>query len=183
MTLFGIFGRKQKEQPADTTPDISEDLFIEKNGNGVANGRTNGQHSPASQGIDAVHAFLKQDYESDGYGDAITNPDDTYKKENLEIIRHKLEIELKTAEKYYREALAQVDLFINVNSRSGLIDLVQQLETKRMVIEDQVKELAEIRDNLAENKGISQTPFLSYNKGFLRGLTAVTIARALENKI
>ena len=45
--------------------------------------------------IDLIYSFLKEDYETKGYDDALANPDVSYKEMNKSMIRSNLEIKFR----------------------------------------------------------------------------------------
>ena len=91
MGVFDFFRRKQ----AVVEPIIEQDVLVnetneEKPVNNIVT-ITYGTGKP----IDLIYNFLKDDYESKGYDDALTNPDTSYKEMNKSMIKSSLEIKFK----------------------------------------------------------------------------------------
>ena len=125
--------------------------------------------------IDLIYNFLKDDYESKGYDDALTNPDSSYKEMNKAIIKSSLEVKFKQVRRRYQDDLRTIDFHINSRKEAGLIELVKELETKKEILLQHVKEL-----NTMEQDFIDEAPYMmgmlfSYERGFLRGLAALSL--------
>ena len=125
--------------------------------------------------IDLIYNFLKDDYESKGYDDSLTNPDTSYKEMNKSMIRSSLEIKFKQVHRKYEDDLRTIDFHINSRKEAGLVELVKELETKKEILLQHVKEL-----NTMEQDFINEAPYMmgmlfSYERGFLRGLAALSL--------
>jgi hypothetical protein len=93
MGLFKFFSKKNQENQVETINqlvEIKKDLFIDES-DPVENS-TNLISSNGVSGIDAIYNFLQSDYESRGYNDALTNPDDSYRSDNISLLRQDLSI-------------------------------------------------------------------------------------------
>ena len=125
--------------------------------------------------IDLIYNFLKDDYESKGYDDALTNPDSSYKEMNKAMIKSSLEVKFKQVRRRYEDDLRTIDFHINSRKEAGLIELVKELETKKEILLQHVKEL-----NTMEQDFMNEAPYMmgmlfSYERGFLRGLAALSL--------
>ena len=125
--------------------------------------------------IDLIYNFLKDDYESKGYDDALTNPDSSYKEMNKAMIKSSLEVKFKQVRRRYEDDLRTIDFHINSIKEAGLIELVKELETKKEILLQHVKEL-----NTMEQDFLNEAPYMmgmlySYERGFLRGLAALSL--------
>ena len=125
--------------------------------------------------IDLIYNFLKDDYESKGYDDALTNPDSSYKEMNKAMIKSSLEVKFKQVRRRYEDDLRTIDFHINSRKEAGLIELVKELETKKEILLQHVKEL-----NTMEKDFMDEAPYMmgmlySYERGFLRGLAALSL--------
>ena len=125
--------------------------------------------------IDLIYNFLKDDYESKGYDDALTNPDSSYKEMNKAMIKSSLEVKFKQVRRRYEDDLRTIDFHINSRKEAGLIELVKELETKKEILLQHVKEL-----NTMEQDFLNEAPYMmgmlfSYERGFLRGLAALSL--------
>jgi hypothetical protein len=124
--------------------------------------------------IDIIYGFLRKDYESKAYQDALTNPDRSYKEINLAAMRSTLEQRLRQVLRKYDDMLHQVNLHIRLRSAAGLIDLVEQLESVKGVYERHVEELKTMRGDLDDDRPYMTGIFKSYEIGFTRGLASLS---------
>jgi hypothetical protein len=136
-----------------------------------------------SSGIDAVYSFLQDDYESKGYSDALTNPDESYKKDNIRLIKLDLKILIQKASTYYEDLSVELDMHIATRGRAGLIDLVQELEMRKRMVADHKAKVEQIQADIEKEDGMSQRIILSYQRGFMRGLSALSQSKVLNKKI
>ena len=80
MGLFSKFRKTNQESPAKITDDPEVVL------KGIPASQLNSVSANGTKGLDAIYVFLQYDYESRGYNDALTNPDDSYKSDNIKLI-------------------------------------------------------------------------------------------------
>ena len=171
MGVFDFFRRKQTiVEPIEEQNVLVEETNEEKPVNNVVT-ITYG----TGKAIDLIYNFLKDDYESKGYDDALTNPDSSYKEMNKAMIKSSLEVKFKQVRRRYQDDLRTIDFHINSRKEAGLIELVKELETKKEILLQHVKEL-----NTMEQDFIDEAPYMmgmlfSYERGFLRGLAALSL--------
>ena len=172
MGVFDFFRRKPVlvEEPTIEQNVLVEETNEEKPVNNVVT-ITYG----TGKAIDLIYNFLKDDYESKGYDDALTNPDSSYKEMNKAMIKSSLEVKFKQVRRRYQDDLRTIDFHINSRKEAGLIELVKELETKKEILLQHVKEL-----NTMEQDFIDEAPYMmgmlfSYERGFLRGLAALSL--------
>lgn len=189
MGLFSIFNKKQPEtkylenNPGLGTPlpEIPRNIFIEELET-EENGATDEAANNAT-GIEIIYNFLQGDYESKGYGDALTNSDDSYKTDNIKLIKLDLQILIRKVNTYYEDIRTNIESHITTRSRSGLMDLVQDLEAQKMKIEEHIATIQQIKDEIESETGLSYRVILSYQRGFMRGLTALTQTQVFDKKL
>ena len=171
MGVFDFFRRKQAiVEPIEEQNVLVEETNEEKPVNNVVT-ITYG----TGKAIDLIYNFLKDDYESKGYDDALTNPDSSYKEMNKAMIKSSLEVKFKQVRRRYEDDLRTIDFHINSRKEAGLIELVKELETKKEILLQHVKEL-----NTMEQDFMNEAPYMmgmlfSYERGFLRGLAALSL--------
>lgn len=139
--------------------------------------------SDLNRGLEQIYSFLQADYEGKGYNDALVNPDDSYKSDNIRLIKLDLQILIDKTTTYYDNLLSELSLHIVTRSRAGLIDLVQELESRKKLIEDYKQKIKIITDNTNDENGMCQRIILSYQRGFMRGLSAITHLNVLNKKL
>jgi hypothetical protein len=156
-------------------PEIQGDKIIEKND-------PLKDSSGMVRGINEIYAFLETDFESKGYHDALINPDDSYRRDNLKLLKHDLIILLQKVTTYYEDLLRDIGFHINSRERAGLIDLVEELKFRQQGVEVHLTKVSEIRKEMNDNTGVSERIMLSYQKGFMRGLSAISQSNVLTKE-
>jgi hypothetical protein len=64
-----------------------------------------------------------------------------------------------------------------------LVDLVQELDSRKKLVEEYKGKLKDIKDSMDSENGMCQRIILSYQRGFMRGLSAITQSNVLNKKI
>lgn len=182
MGIFSLFKKHGQENPdinnnanrlellSKDKPEIPKDKFIENNEYGTV------------RGINEIYAFLQADFESKGYHDAWINPDDSYKRDNIVLLKHDLMILLQKVAIYYEDLLRDIGFHINSRERAGLLDLVEELKFRQKGVEVHLIKVSEIRKEVNENAGVYERIMLSYQKGFMRGLSAISQSNVLTKE-
>jgi len=161
-------------------PDIPKELFSDgqfklQQGSLAASGLGNG--------MEQIYSFLQADYESKGYSDALVNPDNSYKTDNIRLMQLDLKILIDKTNTYYENLISELNLHIVIRSRAGLLDLVHELENRKLLVEDHQRKLIELRSGMDDDNGMCQRIILSYQRGFMKGLSALTQSGILNRKI
>ncbi len=126
--------------------------------------------------IDQIYAYLRDDYEKKGYDDAICNPDHAYKDINKTLIHSNLEILFKQVVMRYEDDLRDVEYHIQSRTEAGLLDLVEQLKTRKETYEQHILQLKDMDADLKNKAPYLAGMLFSYERGFLRGLAAISLA-------
>ena len=98
MGLFNIF-RKKNGNKANVSGDPAREF--NSAWNNPAAQSIESLSPNGSKGLDAIYNFLQNDYESKGYNDALTNPDESYKTDNIKMFNHDLFILIDKSATYY----------------------------------------------------------------------------------
>ncbi len=174
MGFWNLFRKKESNtELSDTLPEIKKEDFVDDsnpNSNKTVT-ITYGTGMP----IDLIYGFLKEDYESRGYDDALSNPDISYREMNKTIIKNNLIIKFKQVRLKYTDVLREIDFHIDSRTRAGLVDLVRELETKRETYQQHMKELNQMEQDFQDEKPYMVGMLFSYDKGFSRGLAALSL--------
>lgn len=186
MGFFNIFKKDRTHKPGENhldkeLPQISKSMFIEDQ-----DPLEKMEIDPAKKerkGIEEIYYFLQQDYESRGYNDALTNPDESYRVDNINLLNKDLAILIQKVSTYYEDLLKEIDFHILSRGRAGLIDLVEVLKTRKELVEDHLKKVSQIRYEMESRDGMTHRVILSYQRGFMRGLSAITMADILKKEI
>ena len=148
----------------------------------LAAGKLTNLPANGEKGLDAVYAFFLNDFESRGYNDALTSPDESYKSDNIKLLNHDLLILIERTLSYYEDLAKEVEFHISTRSRAGLIDLVEELKIRMQIINDHSGKLAAIKKEAQDGAGAIQRIGLSYQRGFMRGLSSISQAKVLNNR-
>ncbi|HEY3391060.1 MAG TPA: hypothetical protein VGK38_15890 [Prolixibacteraceae bacterium] len=189
MGIFNFFRRRQivsdnngSENSSSNLPlVIPKDTFIDENDSKQKQGllAING----LDNGIDLVYQFLQADTESKGYSDALVNADESFKLDNIRLIKLDLEILIDKTYTYYDNLISEINLHISTRSRAGLVDLVKELESRKILIMDYKQKLLVLKESINDENGMCQRCILSYQRGFMRGLSALTQSNVLNKRI
>ncbi|MFD2568576.1 hypothetical protein [Pseudotenacibaculum haliotis] len=168
MKILNLFKKKTvTETVEEKTP--SEDLFIEKEDSTIT---TNAQIEKYN--LERIYAFVEVDHEQKGYDDALMNPDFSYSEDNIKLLKYDLKIRIKRAYKTYEDYIKDIEFHIQTRKNAGLIDTVKLLEAELAKVNDSIKLVAEIEKEFNEETGLVERISLSYKRGFMRGLAAMS---------
>jgi hypothetical protein len=184
MGLLSFFKKNQTDSSTALTgnglPDLLKDESAEdRNPQPSPNFQANGE----AKGIEAIYAFLQADYESKGYNDALISADESYKTDNIKLIKMDLQITVQRANTYYEDLLREIDFHITSRGRAGLIDLVEELKTRKEMVHEHIEKINQVKKEMETDSGMTQRILLSYQRGFMRGLSAITQTNVLNKKI
>jgi hypothetical protein len=177
---MGLFSIKRKNQPVNSGPSSADIPMLEKS---IAPQPIN-EPTPIPEtpllGIDAIYAFLQADYETKGYNDALTNPDESYKNDNIQLFQFDLQILVQRSFTYYDDKIKEIDFHIGSRTRAGLIDLVEELKIKRELVLEHIGKVKQLQHETENNAGMSDRIRLSYQRGFMRGLAAISQTKVMN---
>ncbi|MDF1573300.1 MAG: hypothetical protein P1P82_16955 [Bacteroidales bacterium] len=158
--------------------EMPKKLFVEDS-DPVENTPVNGA-TGSSADLESIYNFLQDDYESKGYDDALANPDDSYKTDNIMMYKKDLEILIQKVTTKYDDLLREMDFHISSRQRAGLIDIVEELKSKSQTVSEHRNKVEEIENDAKNDRGMCQRMILSYQRGFNRGLAAITQSKFLN---
>lgn len=185
MGLFNFYKKKERPEAVKAEAEdfeIPKEVFIEEK-EPQQERQENSSTSDEEKGLDAIYHFLQADYEAHGYSDALTNADESYKTDNIKLIRFDLQILIQKAKVYYNDMVRELDFHINTRERAGLIDTVEELKTRKEMVIEHIEKVEEISQSMDTPDGLTQRTILSYQRGFMRGLAALTQSNILNKKI
>ncbi len=125
--------------------------------------------------IDLIYAYLREDYEKRGYEDALANPDNAYKELNKSLIHSEFEILFKQVNRRYEDDLKEIEFHIQSRTEAGLLDVVEQLKTRRDIFLQHLTEMKGMEADLKNNTSYMGRMLFAYERGFLRGLAALSL--------
>jgi len=154
------------------SPEIPEDIF-------TASPEKDAKATPVKEpeGLDDINRlfrFLDSNLESQGYDDAMINPDTTNLQENVAAIKNELQRIIRKVKTFYESFIREINFHIESRGRSGMVDTVEELKMKKQIAEDHIKKVIEIEADARNNEGDGQGLILSYTRGFKNGLAAIS---------
>jgi len=182
MGIFNFMKRKLPETPVSQLPALPENDIQSES---VNIGKMPGNYSPngEAKGIESIYAFLQRDFENKGYNDALVSPDESNKQDNIRLIQLDLEIQVQKVETYYKDSVKEIDYHMSSRTRAGLIDLVEELKTRKEIVLDHMDKVNELKKEMSGNSGMAERMVLSYQRGFMKGISAITQSTIMNKKI
>jgi hypothetical protein len=176
----------QKPDSAAALPEIEERVFIEPAPVvPPAAGHFTGQ-APAPVTIDytigVLFAFMDRNHEAKGYDDALLNPDASHMNQNLEALKNELTRTLKKVRVYYEDFIRETEFHILSRGRSGMVDMVEELEMKKQIALGHIEKVKTIEQDTANDEGDCKGILLSYARGFKNGLAAISHHHILSRR-
>ena len=174
MGLLDFLNKRSKED----LPDIPENVFIENN-ESAARG---GADSSIEASLDGVYEFLKADFETRGYNDALMNSDSSYRDENIEVLMWDLIILCNHAKTKYADKVVELENHLTSRKRLGAFDVIHDLESEKKRINEKVSELNEISGQAEKKTEAPSRVVKNYSRGFHRGMVALSKSTINANK-
>ena len=170
MSFFSrLFGHKPKNQTE--LPEIKENDFLD-NSDPSTNNLVTIEYGTGLP-IDAVYAFLKRNYEDDGFADAMCNIDASYKESKINIIKNELKLIFKQINLRYNNDLKKLNSHISLIEEQGMINTARDLKAQKETYMDHLAEIKKMEEDF-DNNQLNISVVESYNRGFKRGLAAKT---------
>lgn len=184
---FFRFGKKQQQLQPDTAGKqdvpVSRSLFVDDRDPYIPETEEPKPQLVAElKGIEAIYDFLQTDFEIRGYEDALATPDMKHMADNVELIMHDLRMLIQKTCSWYEAELQKYDFHIATRGRAGLMDLVEELRAKQNVIRNAYEKVKEMGINSVEMVGMPLKIKLAYEKGFRRGLEAISRSTLLSDE-
>jgi hypothetical protein len=125
--------------------------------------------------IDLIYTFLQGDFARKGYEDAVATPDQAYKEISLEMIRSELEVKFKQVLLVYEGMLQRVEFNIQLRGETGLFESMEQLKAEKEIYVKHVEAIKTMKQDLDNKELYMLGVFKSYEVGFLRGLSSLSL--------
>jgi hypothetical protein len=81
---------------------------------------------------------------------------------------------------YYEKKIKDYDFHIGSRARAGLIDLVEELKSEKEKAQNDMEEVKIINAEIEPGTGVVERIILSYQKGFMRGLSAISQSKMIR---
>lgn len=180
--MFNFFKRNRQEeipsnQPSTVDPvarvnpvEIPENVFIEKD----INQQSETTIKRPENTIELLFDFLDKNHENKGYEDALMNPDVKHLEQNIEALKNQLERTIRRVKTFYEDFIKEIEFHIDSRGRSGMVDVVDELKMKKSIAESHIRKVLEMEAEHKESTGDSQGMIISYSRGFMNGLSAIS---------
>lgn len=190
MGLFDLFKKKEESQVGEASGENSEnnntnETIVDRNifVKDPQNNATTVVDDQNSTAWKRIFNRIRKDYEIEGYNDALSTADVKYRDDNKEILKLNLRIDIEEAEVEIKEYLKELDFHIRSRAKAELNDLVEELESKKVVFEERLEKLTELKTDLHNDTGMPLRIQLAYNRGFNKGMAALTVANVINKNI
>lgn len=178
---MGIFNYFRPRQEQLTMPLRQDASTVPRDSYGEIQGVRESAPMPSVNGqpndIEAVYVFLQADYESRGYNDALINADNSNKNDGIKLITLDLQLLTRRVINYYDKKIKDMEVQISSRGRAGLLDLVEELRSEKEKAERDLEEVKQMNAEIETGTGMVERIILTYQKGFMRGLSAITQSR------
>lgn len=182
MALFSIFRSKQKDmdqmipvevndEPQAEKADIQESASDEQDKKPQLLTITWGTGMP----IDVIFHYIHKDYEEDGYQDALVNSDLKYRETKEEIIINDLKMLFKRITLKYKNDIREVDVMIDNAQKAYALAAAAKLQARKDTFEEHLIEIESMKSRLEANDPEMLTMIDSYQRGFLKGVSAASM--------
>lgn len=134
--------------------------------------------------IDIIYGYLHKNYEEKGYADAMLNSNLTFRDMNMSIIRNKVLMIFREVNLKYDGMKRELENRIGICNAAGLLTSVAELEKQMAVISAHKEELSRLEMDFRNNANEASVPLMSYECGFLRGVSAIAMsAPTTQNEV
>ncbi|WP_259069930.1 hypothetical protein HDF24_25165 [Mucilaginibacter sp. X4EP1] len=159
-------------------PEVEERVFIESAAPTVQT-RTDNH---VEHNIGVLYAFMDRNHEVKGYDDALLNPDASNLSQNLDALKSDLIRTLNKVKTFYDDFIQETEFHILSRSRSGMVDMVEELEMKKKIAQGHIEKVKVIEEDTARDEGDCKGILISYTRGFKNGLAAISHHHILSRR-
>ena len=191
MALFSIFNKKNENtnsvplqlvtgNPVPSQEEVMNDAPVEK--------ETDPDKKPLTVSyatgwpIDIIYGYLHKNYEQKGYDDAMLSSNLAFRDMNMKIIRNKILMVFREINLNYDAMKQDLETRTETCNTAGLLTTVAELGKQMSVINAHKKELAQLEDDFRNNANEASVPLMSYECGFLRGVSTIAMAGPTRNR-
>lgn len=185
MSLFSFFTKQSSQQPApalesETTstsketanlPEIKREDFVDDSEPEPASNYVTIKYGTGMP-IDAIYAYIKDDYEQMGYDDAMCNADIQYKESKKEIIINKLKVLFEQVRLCYEGDIRDIDVCIDTVEAQGITSTARTLKARKETFNEHLRKIDEMEESLDKGERKMLNMVASYERGFLKGVSA-----------
>jgi len=137
---------------------------------------------PVENNINVLYDFMDRNHEVKGYDDALLNPDASHLTQNLDALKNELIRTLNKVKTYYEDFIRETEFHIQSRSRSGMVDMVEELEMKKNIAMGHIEKVKTIEFDTLKDQGDCRGVLISYTRGFKNGLAAISHHHILSRR-
>lgn len=184
MSIFKLFGTKHQEvSPAPIIETPVELLEANKEQQDDSNKEEPSENKQkvitikwgTGMPIDVIFNFIHKDFEDEGYQDALVNSDLQYREAKEGIIRNDLKMLFKRISLRYKSDIREIEVQMRNAQESYAMSSASLLQVRKETYEEHLEEIAEMERLLEANDPKMMTMIESYRRGFLKGISAITL--------
>jgi hypothetical protein len=184
MSIFKLFGTKPKE--VNLSPIIETPVELPEANNEQQDDSKKEESSENKQKvitikwgtgmpIDVIFNFIHKDFEDEGYQDALVNSDLQYRETKEGIIRNDLKMLFKRISLRYKSDVREIEVQMRNAQEAYAMSSASLLQARKETYEEHLAEIAEMERLLEANDPKMMTMIESYRRGFLKGISAITL--------
>ena len=182
MGIFSLFSQKnQVEAPIEkesslqeeknNLPEIKREDFVDDSDPNQENNIITIRYGTGLP-IDAIYAYIEEDYEQIGYDDAMCNTDITYKESKKTIIKNGLKRLFEQIRLRYKSDIRDIDVQIDAVEAQGLTYSSESLKARKETFIEHMNTMDKMEASLDREESQMLSMINSYERGFLKGLSA-----------
>ena len=183
MSIFKLFSSSRKEEnllPFAETPMESPET---NNGSDDSTSKEPSENKQkvitikwgTGMPIDVIFNFIHKDFEEEGYQDALVNSDLQYRETKEGIIRNDLKMLFKRISLRYKNDVREIEVQMSNAQKAYALSSASLLQARKETYEEHLAEIAEMERLLDANDPKMMTMIESYRRGFLKGISAITL--------
>ena len=183
MSIFSFFTKQKGQQSApalesETTsketanlPEIKKEDFVDDSEPEPESNYVTIKYGTGMP-IDAIYAYVKDDYEQMGYDDAMCNADIQYKESKKEIIINKLKVLFEQVRLRYKGDIRDIEVYIDTVEAQGITSTASTLKARKETFNEHLRKIDEMEESLDKGEKKMLNMVASYERGFLKGVSA-----------
>lgn len=156
----------------DSLPDIRREDFVDDSQPEAANSGMKVVRYGTGMPIDVIYAYIQDDYEQEGYNDAMCNSDIQYKESKKRIINNGLKMLFEQIRLRYESDIRDIDVQIDIVETQGLTSSSMSLKARKETYNEHLRKIKEMEDALDREDEKMMNMIASYERGFLKGIAA-----------
>ena len=184
MKIHNWFGFKPKEEKRMIPVDVPQELSEQKEEKMESTQKEETSENKqkiitikwgTGMPIDVIFNFIHKDFEDEGYQDALVNSDLQYREAKEGIIRNDLKMLFKRISLRYKSDIREIEVQMRNAQESYAMSSASLLQARKETYEEHLTEIAEMERLLDANDPKMMTMIESYRRGFLKGISAITL--------